>query len=78
MFSPLASGFLSGRYTAGQEYKGDDVRRVITRFEEQNVVANQPLLDLLNSFARKAGNSCPASFGMDATESGSDTRLAAR
>jgi len=52
-FSPLASGFLSGRYTAGQEYKGDDVRRVITRFEEQNVVANQPLLDLLNSFARE-------------------------
>ena len=50
-FSPLASGFLSGKYTSGQEYKGDDVRRVITRFEKQNMQANQPLLDLLRLFS---------------------------
>jgi aryl-alcohol dehydrogenase-like predicted oxidoreductase len=32
-FSPLASGFLSGKVTANHTYSGDDVRRVITRFD---------------------------------------------
>ena len=50
-FSPLASGFLSGRYTAADSYAGDDVRRVITRFEQANVRANQPLLELLGRLA---------------------------
>jgi aryl-alcohol dehydrogenase-like predicted oxidoreductase len=50
-FSPLASGFLSGKASAGDTYTGDDVRRVITRFEADNVRANQPLLDLLSAFA---------------------------
>lgn len=52
-FSPLASGFLSGKYASEQEYKGDDVRRVITRFEKRNMQANQPLLDLLRLFAQE-------------------------
>jgi aryl-alcohol dehydrogenase-like predicted oxidoreductase len=50
-FSPLASGFLSGKYTASDTYTGDDVRRVITRFEQDNIRRNQPLLDLLTTFA---------------------------
>ncbi|WP_371371138.1 aldo/keto reductase [Sporomusa aerivorans] len=50
-FSPLASGFLSGKYTQNSKYVGDDVRRVITRYQKENVEANQPLLDLLNHFA---------------------------
>ncbi len=50
-FSPLASGFLSGKYHAGTRYEGDDVRRVITRFDPANVAANQPLLDMLGDFA---------------------------
>jgi aryl-alcohol dehydrogenase-like predicted oxidoreductase len=54
-FSPLASGFLSGKASAGDAYSGDDVRRVITRFDEDNVRANQPLLDLLTGFAREKG-----------------------
>ena len=54
-FSPLASGFLSGKTGSGQEYTGDDVRRVITRFDADNVRANQPLLDLLTSFAAEKG-----------------------
>jgi aryl-alcohol dehydrogenase-like predicted oxidoreductase len=36
-FSPLASGFLSGKYTANDSYTGHDVRRVITRFERDNI-----------------------------------------
>ncbi|MBV9336695.1 MAG: aldo/keto reductase [Solirubrobacterales bacterium] len=54
-FSPLASGFLSGKYTAADTYTGDDVRRVITRFETDNIRKNQPLLDLLTNFANEKG-----------------------
>lgn len=54
-FSPLASGFLSGKYNKNTVYKGDDVRRVITRFAPENVDANQPLIDLLHDFANRKG-----------------------
>ena len=52
-FSPMASGFLSGKYNKDTKYEGDDVRRVITRFNKDNVVANQPLLDMLKNFSEK-------------------------
>jgi aryl-alcohol dehydrogenase-like predicted oxidoreductase len=54
-FSPLASGFLSGKVTANDTYTGDDVRRVITRFDKDNIRANQPLLDRLTAFAKSKG-----------------------
>lgn len=54
-FSPLASGFLSGKYGKGRTYRGDDVRRVITRFRDENVAANQPLLDMLHDIGEKKG-----------------------
>lgn len=54
-FSPLASGFLSGKITANDTFTGDDVRRVITRFDKDNLRANQPLLDLLDAFAKDKG-----------------------
>ena len=54
-FSPLASGFLSGKYSSKTTYPGDDVRRVITRFAQENVIANQPLLDLLYRYAESKG-----------------------
>jgi len=50
-FSPLASGFLSGKISKGQNYPGDDVRASITRFKDENIEANQPLLDLLKDYA---------------------------
>ncbi|MDR3363266.1 MAG: aldo/keto reductase [Desulfovibrio sp.] len=52
-FSPLASGFLSGKYSKDTTYLGDDVRRVITRFAKENVEANQPLLALLHGYAQE-------------------------
>lgn len=54
-YSPMASGFLSGKITSKAEFKGDDVRRVITRFDKANMEANQPLLDLLHKFAAAKG-----------------------
>lgn len=50
-FSPLASGFLSGKEKADMVYQGDDVRQFITRFEDENIKKNQPLLELVNEFA---------------------------
>src|SRR6516225_1938793 len=54
-FSPLASGFLSGKVRAEDKYVGDDVRRVITRFDNENVKANQPLVELLQRLAEENG-----------------------
>ena len=50
-FSPMAGGFLSGKYNKDSKYEGDDARRVITKFNKDNVVANQPLLDMLKDFS---------------------------
>jgi aryl-alcohol dehydrogenase-like predicted oxidoreductase len=54
-FSPLASGFLSGKVRPGDTYEGDDVRRVIARFAPENVRANQPLVEMLQRFAEAKG-----------------------
>ena len=43
--------YFQHRVNQDSQYSGDDVRRVITRFSRENVVANQPLLDMLNDFA---------------------------
>ncbi len=50
-FSPMANGFLSGKYNAGTEFKGDDLRTVISRFSKENMNRNQPLIDLINRYA---------------------------
>ena len=52
-YSPMAGGFLSGKYHSADEFKGDDVRRVITRYSEENMRANQVLLDLINCYAEE-------------------------
>lgn len=50
-FSPMANGFLSGKYTAQTEFKENDLRSVITRFSKENMNKNQPLIDLVNKYA---------------------------
>lgn len=52
-FSPLANGFLSGKVDTDTDYDGIDARRVITRFDKENIIANQPLVDLLNKFTEE-------------------------
>lgn len=54
-YSPMAGGFLSGKYSPSSVFKGDDVRRAITRYSKENMIANQPLLDLLHSVAQSEG-----------------------
>ena len=62
-FSPMAGGFLSGKYNSQSKFEGDDVRRVITRFSKENMDANQALLDLLKKFAAEK-NSTPAQISL--------------
>ncbi len=50
-YSPMAGGLLSGKYSAQTEYKGDDIRRVISRYKPENVEANQPVIDLVKKYA---------------------------
>ncbi len=52
-FSPLASGFLSARYSSASHFEGDDVRRVITRFAPENITGNQPLIELIEAFSQR-------------------------
>ncbi len=62
-YSPLASGFLSGKVKADTEYVGFDARRVIPRFEKEIIEANQPVVDLLEKFAKEK-NSTPAQISL--------------
>lgn len=62
-FSPLANGFLSGKVNPNTEFAGMDARRVITRFDKDNIIANQPLLDLLYQFAKEK-NATPAQISL--------------
>ena len=50
-FSPIASGFLSGKVTAQEQFGFDDVRKFVPQLSKENIEANQPILDLLHRFA---------------------------
>lgn len=58
-FSPIASGFLSGKITAETTFeKEDDVRNWVPQLSKENIAANQPILDVLAKFsaAKNASN----------------------
>lgn len=51
-FSPIASGFLSGKVTVQTDFShSDDVRKYVPQLRKENINANQPVLDLLEQFA---------------------------
>ena len=62
-FSPIASGFLSGKVTAKTQFQGDDVRKFVPQLSKENLLANQPILDILNQFA-KAKDATPAQISL--------------
>jgi len=70
-FSPMGNGFLSGKYSSDMEFKGNDVRRVITRFNKENMEANAPLLALVRRFAAQKGCT-PAQIGLAWVLAGGD------
>jgi aryl-alcohol dehydrogenase-like predicted oxidoreductase len=53
-FSPIASGFLSGKIKADTEFeKVDDVRKWVPQLTKENILANQPVLDILSDYSAK-------------------------
>ena len=53
-FSPLANGFLSGKYDKTSQFEaGTDYRSVMPQFQPENIDRNQALLELLNSLSRE-------------------------
>lgn len=50
-FSPIASGFLSGKVTTETKFEGDDVRKFVPQLSKENIIANQPILEILEKFA---------------------------
>ena len=62
-FSPMANGFLSGRFSAKDTFQKNDLRTVITRFNKENMEANEPLLELVRKFASNK-NCTPAQIGL--------------
>lgn len=59
-FSPIASGFLSGKITADTAFeKKDDVRNFVPQLSKENIEGNQPILAILNRYAAEK-NATPA------------------
>ena len=52
-FSPIASGFLSGNVTKSTRFEGDDVRKYVPQLSQENIEANQPILDLIRTYAKR-------------------------
>ena len=64
-FSPIASGLLSGKITVDTEFeKVDDVRNWVPQLaSKENIVGNQPIVDMLKGFAEKK-NATPAQISL--------------
>jgi aryl-alcohol dehydrogenase-like predicted oxidoreductase len=52
-FSPLGKGFLTGKIDADTKLGSTDFRSTVPRFSPENRKANQPLVDLLTTFAEQ-------------------------
>ena len=50
-FSPLGKGFLTGKINEETKFDSTDFRNTVPRLNPENRKANQPLVDLLSSFA---------------------------
>ena len=50
-FSPLGKGFLTGKINEETKFDSTDFRNTVPRLSEENRKANQPLVDLLSTFA---------------------------
>lgn len=63
-FSPLANGFLSGRYDKNTRFEaGTDYRSVMPQFQPEGIDQNRALLDLLNRLAGEK-NATPAQISL--------------
>ena len=55
-FSPIGSGLLSGKINANTQFeKKDDVRNWVPQCQKENIIKNQPIIDLIQKLATKKG-----------------------
>ena len=55
-FSPVASGYLSGKIKADTQFeKVDDVRNWVPQLSKENIIGNQPIVDVVSEFAAAKG-----------------------
>src|SRR5277367_6754226 len=52
-YSPLGKGFLTGKINAETKFGDTDFRNMVPRFSPENRQANQPLVELLSTFAKQ-------------------------
>ena len=63
-FSPIASGFLSGKITVETRFdQKDDVRSWVPQLKKENIAANQPVLDVLSRYSQ-AKKATPAQISL--------------
>ena len=62
-FSPLGKGFLTGKITPETKFDSTDFRSTVPRFQEQNRIANQALVDVITTFAKQK-NATPAQIAL--------------
>ena len=52
-FSPTSSGLLAGTLNANSDFShNDDVRKFVPQLKKENLIANQPIVDLVAKFAK--------------------------
>ncbi|MGH9741981.1 MAG: aldo/keto reductase, partial [Candidatus Acidiferrum sp.] len=52
-YSPLGKGFLTGKINEDTKFDATDFRNTVPRLTPDNRKANQPLVDLLNTYAKQ-------------------------
>lgn len=63
-FSPIASGLLSGKITPDTKFeRNDDVRNWVPQLSRQNIIGNQPIIELLKEYA-ELKNATPAQISL--------------
>ena len=63
-FSPVGSGLLSRKINADTQFeKNDDVRNWVPQCKKENIIGNQPIVDLIKKWADKKG-ATPAQISM--------------
>jgi aryl-alcohol dehydrogenase-like predicted oxidoreductase len=62
-YSPLGKGFLTGKINEETQFGSTDFRNTVPRFKPENRKANQPMVELLTTFAKQK-NATPAQIAL--------------
>lgn len=54
-YMPLGGGFLTGMIKPGLVYENDNAKRFSSRYSDETIIKNQPLLDVLDNVSKEKG-----------------------